>query len=734
MGTVFRAQAIDSGQPRAIKLLSDALDPAALLRFRREAEAMSRLEHPDLVKVHDWGTEQGRPYLVMDLLPGGSLHDRLRREGPLPADEAAELIARLADAMAFAHARGVIHRDIKPANVLLRDDGSPVLTDFGLARLLGRKTRLTQTGDLLGSPGYMAPEQATGDHRAVGPATDIYAVGVTLYECLTGSLPFQGKSVLELLEQVVHAAPVSPADRCPGLDPVLARICLRCLEKSPADRYASAAALAEALRGRAPPPPSGRAPRLAILLVAGALLAALLIVVLRAEPVPDPSPAPTVRAKPTPAPDAPASPTAIETTAPSLPEWVESLPPSDRPPAPLPSGIRYGAAPGELVHERTGSILLWIPPGEVTLPGLAGERRLTRVSGFFLGKHEVSLGQVVSYRAEAGIHRASPSDLRELADYPAQELPWSLAAAYCSWAGGRLPTEAEWRRAAFGDDGRSFPWGAAPPGDEVGVFGGERPRLVPVEGVPQAPSAWGCLGMGGNVAEWTSDWLAPLPGDLPLDPRGPPLAELSQQEPLRVIMGSSGAASADLARWTARRGVPPETLDERHKGVGFRLCVPATATPRVSLGPWRVQPYTFPPPPASKLPPPPGEPDALLAASEPFPPFEVDRLQFIWKGGGPGHPYEDRPALSPGLPADGYGLRARTTVDLPAGRWLLHTISDDGLRLYVDGELVLEDWTHHGNRILQHDFDVREARTVTIELDYFENFGWASLWVELLPG
>ncbi|WP_161602524.1 serine/threonine-protein kinase [Tautonia marina] len=241
MGIVYRARQVGLDRSVAIKVLSSAgrLAPKARSRAFREARALARLNHPNIVKVHDISEFDGLPSIVMEWVEGGDLSHRLEH-GPLPPREAAELARTLALALAAAHEQGIIHRDIKPRNVLLAADGSPRLTDFGLAREVDSNDRLTSTGLAIGTPGYMAPEQIDTTLGPVGPPADIYALGATLYAMLTGRPPFQAANEAESLRQVVECDPVPPR----RLDDVIPRdldtICRTCLEKRPERRYASA--------------------------------------------------------------------------------------------------------------------------------------------------------------------------------------------------------------------------------------------------------------------------------------------------------------------------------------------------------------------------------------------------------------------------------------------------------------------------------------------------------------
>ncbi len=212
-GAVFRARDPASGREVAIKVLfaGAAAPPSARARFAREAQALARLRHPNIVAVHDAGEVDGAPFLVMDLVEGEGLDGRLRRGGPLDPLEAARVTLAVARALGHAHRVGVLHRDVKPPNVLLpADGGEPRLADFGLARDLDDTERLTRTGVLLGTPGFCAPEQLGGG-GAVGPATDVYGAGATLYMALTGLAPMRGASASEV--------PLAPAGRPPGPPP-----------------------------------------------------------------------------------------------------------------------------------------------------------------------------------------------------------------------------------------------------------------------------------------------------------------------------------------------------------------------------------------------------------------------------------------------------------------------------------------------------------------------------------
>jgi serine/threonine-protein kinase len=248
MGVVYRARHLALKRTVALKMVLGGghAAPQELARFRLEAEAVARLQHPNIVQIHEVGEAGGLPYFALEFVEGGNLAAKLKGE-PLPARESARLVAALARAVQLAHSRNVVHRDLKPANVLLAADGTPKITDFGLSRQLDTDSGATRAGQVIGTPAYMAPEQASGRSHEAGPAADVYALGTILYECLSGRPPFQGKTVIETLDQVRTQEPVPPSRLQPRVPLDLETICLKCLRKEPEKRYASAAELAEDL-------------------------------------------------------------------------------------------------------------------------------------------------------------------------------------------------------------------------------------------------------------------------------------------------------------------------------------------------------------------------------------------------------------------------------------------------------------------------------------------------------
>jgi serine/threonine protein kinase len=292
MGEVWAARDLLLDRAVAVKVLGPALagDGRAAERLRREARAAGRLEHPGIARVLDLGEDGGRPYLVMELLEGESLAERIGRDGAMAPAEAARVVAAVADALEAAHQAGIVHRDVKPGNVFLGEDGSVKVLDFGIASAAG-EAALT-TGDLIGTAAYLAPERTLG-HRAT-PAADVYALGVVLFELLAGRRPFEAGSDLELAMAHVHVRPAPLALAAPAAPPHLVAACERAMARDPSARPGSAAAFASLLRGPAPAmpptrplpvaaparPAAGRRPRsrrrgllVALLLAAAALVA-----------------------------------------------------------------------------------------------------------------------------------------------------------------------------------------------------------------------------------------------------------------------------------------------------------------------------------------------------------------------------------------------------------------------------------------------------------------------------
>ncbi len=249
MGVVYKAR--QSGLNRIVALKMTLAGAFAgdeeRRRFQFEAEAAGQLSHPGIVPIYEIGEHDGLPFFSMSFIEGPSLKVLLA-DGPLPPRRAAELLISIADAVEYAHSKGIVHRDLKPQNVLIDANGQPHITDFGLARQVATESDLTATGQVLGTPSFMPPEQAAGRISDIGPASDVYSMGATLYCLLTGRPPFQAANVMDTLKQVCETEPAPPRLINPEIDHDLQTICLKCLRKEPNQRYASAAELANDLQ------------------------------------------------------------------------------------------------------------------------------------------------------------------------------------------------------------------------------------------------------------------------------------------------------------------------------------------------------------------------------------------------------------------------------------------------------------------------------------------------------
>lgn len=259
MADVHRAEDRTLGRDVAVKVMRPAFanDPEFTERFHREAEALGAIEHPNIVRVLDYGTTGEGPFIVMELLSGGTLRDLIRARGRIDQYEAARIAAAIADGLEAAHIRGVLHRDLKPDNVLLDGEGRPKIADFGIARLAAA-TAITRTGEVLGTPQYLAPEQMTGD--VVDERADVYALGVILYEMLTGTQPTGGTTPSEIVSRRLRVDP-RPPSRLVALAPAINALVLRALARDPRNRIRRAADLRAALLAIKPPVPRARAPR-----------------------------------------------------------------------------------------------------------------------------------------------------------------------------------------------------------------------------------------------------------------------------------------------------------------------------------------------------------------------------------------------------------------------------------------------------------------------------------------
>lgn len=626
MATVYVAHDPRFEREVAIKVLPRQFthDPRFLDRFRQEARTIAALEHFAIVPVYDFGEHDDAPFLVMRYMRGGSLRRRMHGR-PLPLDEVVRIVDRLAPALDKAHARGVIHRDLKPDNVLFDEDGEPYLSDFGIARM----AEATHTMTIVGTPAYMSPEQVQGDQKLDG-RSDTYALGVMLFELLTGRQPYEAptptkqmmKHVLEPIPDILAANPALPD----GMQTIIDRV----MAKDRAERYATTAELAAALRDVASSPvrapalevhvdesaveleeDSDRGPDTLIEALSGASAAkpSARGVPIRAsfassrsangDSSQSMSKEPTVPVWPLLAgaaitlvlvvwligaaqngngggSETVATQGAISTLAPTSKTQSVVTPKPDAPPDP--------ALGSTWLRPADGMTMVYVPGGTFAMgseDGFADEQPVHDVTldGFWIDRTEVTNGQYEECVTDGACNRSGYADdpVFNGKDYPVVGVSWYDAKAYCEWAGGRLPTEAEWEYAARGPESFDFPWGNTFAGenlnfcdtnceiedsrDETADDG--YARTAPVGTYPAGESWVGAQDMAGNVWEWVNDWYdADYYRNSPeRNPHGPSSGEV------KVLRGGSWSSVGQYVRSANRNDLDPTNS---YINLGFR--------------------------------------------------------------------------------------------------------------------------------------------------------------------
>jgi serine/threonine-protein kinase len=621
MGSVWVAEHETLKTDVAVKFIAEHVTrsrPDAAERFTREATAAARIKSPHVVQMLDHGVMTGgTPYIVMELLEGESLHERIDRRGSLSIDETGLVVTHVARALAAAHKLGVIHRDIKPHNIfLLAADGELFVKvlDFGVAKELrkGDGDELTEPGTIVGTPQYVSRDLImSGQHKRIDAKVDLWSLAVCVYKCLTARLPFDGDSLGEICAALAAGKFEPPSRLREGLPRRYDRWFLRALHRDPARRFESAQELCQsflalASAGDDEPPeearssePSGRLrasdaplgasadagapagrPYGVIALVAGASLVGALLAVI------------FVRGSPAAGDAAPAD----ETQSPSAPplEPVEEPPSATvAPPPPVAPSASATAAPvsAPRAHEvavPAGKVWMGcIDQGDLDCDDDELPLRQVSVDAFFIDKTEVrvsdyarcvvagmcSARRIKGYALEGGPYVPSPKcnwEQMHRERHPINCVTHEDAARYCEYAGGRLPTEAEWVRAARGDDQRQYVWGDQPASCLYAVMteesdegcGQRHTWAVAQKSKDQSP--FGARDMAGNVREWVGDWYdahyyRAAPG---ANPAGPAAGVE------RVAMGGSfGTAVARLMRISKRESYQPTT---RSIHLGFR--------------------------------------------------------------------------------------------------------------------------------------------------------------------
>jgi serine/threonine protein kinase len=523
-------------------------EEVALKRFEREAKSVAQLTHPYIVKVSDFGEEDGLPYLVMEYLSGGTLKQFLGT--PLPYRKAAKLLVPVAQALEYAHSHNLVHRDVKPSNILITESGQPMLTDFGIAKIMDMQDgqTLTGTGVGIGTPEYMAPEQWTGN---ITPSVDIFSLGVVFYELVTGHKPYTADTPAAVLIKLISDPLPKPSKFTPDLPEKVEQVIFKALAKKPVDRYQSMEELEKALKDlqtfesarKSVQPEESRA---------------------SAE-------VDEVEAEMTQMESAPAE--TDEELSPAEPENETSAtviqPPS----------FEFSATGSNWAKDKENNMkikldtgvymeFIRIPAGEFLMgsdPAVDPDawedeqpQHLVHLDEYWIGKTSVTRSQYKPFASQQKSffyrfwYSTNNLDFRE--DEPFTNIDWQTAVDFCTWLGSickrkiSLPSEAQWEKAARGTDGRIFPWG------------NEATRKL-----IDRPSPFGVEGMAGDVWNWTTDWFSEeyytkSPQKNPIGP---------QKGYFRVVRGGSSSLELSECRSTCRFGLDPT---QKMMNVGFR-CV-----------------------------------------------------------------------------------------------------------------------------------------------------------------
>jgi len=566
----------------AVKLLPRQFthDPEFRVRFQREAEVIAALEHAYIVPVYDFGDHEEQPFIVMRYMSGGTLVDRLNA-GPLPLGQIPSIFQNIAIALDYAHKHGIIHRDIKPGNILFDTDGNAHLSDFGIAKIQEATAAFTGTGNLIGTPAYMSPEQAKGEKTIDGRA-DIYSLGVVLFQCLSGELPFKSDTPMGVAIAHIQQPVPSLLSLRPSLPSGFENVIRKALDKDPAGRFQSATEFAEAIRNQGMPLEKGIATVLES--YPGTLIEQSLptqvsrgrtsgkpapvqpnaVTVQPSPPQPQYRPAPAPKRSGFPRlmgigatlvmlllclgvigglytgliPNPFASNGVIKTAdvvpsetpgsiVPSPTQKSNESPTSAQAPTEEPTTPPDAPLPDEITDDN-GTIMVLVPAGEFQMGGNdmnaePDEKDIHTVylDDYYIDKFEVTN---VAYQAcvDASIckppiqtdsfTRSDYYGVPEYDEYPVVYVNWNMAKAYCEWRGARLPTEAEWEKAARGsEDDRFYPWGTGTIDCQIanyyganGCYGGTT-RTGSYE---DGKSPYNVYDMAGNVWEWVADWYS----------------------------------------------------------------------------------------------------------------------------------------------------------------------------------------------------------------------------------
>ena len=585
MATVYKAYDTRLERDVAVKVLrTDQFIPAelhtVLQRFEREAKSLAKLSHPNIVNILDFGEHEEKPFLVMEYLPGGTLKQRLGQA--IPWQETFRTLLPVARGLAYAHQHNLIHRDVKPANILMDEFDAPILTDFGIAKLLadtGGHT-LTGSGVGIGTPEYMAPEQGMGA-STIDARADIYSLGIVLYEMVVGRKPYIADTPMAVvLKQMINPLP-RPADFVPDLPEGVEHILFKALAKQPEDRYADMNALIAAMEGllagaskaeaQAVPVPSKRAKKKAAPrarpsnMVIRAILGTLGMIVILVLGI---MIAPKIGGYFNLASTNTLQPTKTETSTPSH---------TARPTTTPTLVIKTQMSP------KDSMIMVYVPAGEFAMGSDSGNNderpvHTVRLDSFWIDQTEitnkmyslcVSAGACEAPKQFNSYYQSSYYGNNEFENYPVIYVDWYMAQTYCTWAERRLPTEAEWEKAARGPANYTYPWGEGLDCDKVNAAGCKR-DTTPVGEYEIGKSPYGVYDMAGNVMEWVADWYSNTYYES--SPRENPSGPLSGE--YHVLRGGSWTSIENSLRSSYRLALTPNTTN--FYLIGFRCAKSAS--------------------------------------------------------------------------------------------------------------------------------------------------------------
>lgn len=462
------------------EMLTVESQKTVLDRFEFEAKALAKLNHPNIVSVIDYGEFNGTPWLVMKYMEGGTVKQYIGKAMPPP--EAARLLAPIASALAYAHSKDIVHRDVKPSNILVSQAGFPMLSDFGIAKIVAKQdSKSTQIGISIGTPEYMAPEQAMG---RVTKFSDQYSLGLVFYELLTGAMPYAADTPAALVLKKGSEPLVRPSDVQAGIPEVVEQVVFKALSKESVDRYPNMQAFCDALKKIGNMDVSNKTSNRLV----------------NQKPIPQPSN------------------TTIKSTGCS---WVR---PKDLMPMMFIPAGKATIGRNDDSHDSR-------PMHTVALDAFLIDKHpvTNRMFSHFLneiGNQEENGTKWYDEKAKNARLRWSGNCwlvMRNYSEHPIVSVSWHGAVAYCQWVGGRLPTEAEWEKGARGEDDRIYPWGNQTPSYDYANYQGYQVSTTAVGAFPKGASSYGLLDMAGNVWEWVSDWYEHdyYARSLLINPRGP---------------------------------------------------------------------------------------------------------------------------------------------------------------------------------------------------------------------